>query len=50
VCFEIEKESLGDQALFPHVLTKNCEFECNFGERVSASACCPFSLFLNLSL
>ena len=34
VCFEIEKESLGDEALFPHFLTKNTEFECNFGTQV----------------
>ncbi|BFZ08002.1 hypothetical protein BsWGS_11041 [Bradybaena similaris] len=32
-CFEIDKESLGDNALFPHLFTKNVEFECNFGAR-----------------
>ncbi|CAG5125307.1 unnamed protein product, partial [Candidula unifasciata] len=32
-CFEIEKEKLGDQALFPHLMTKNTEFEVNFGGR-----------------
>ena len=42
-CFEIEKDSLGENALFPHVLTKNCEFQCNFGEQVSLS-----SLIFNL--
>uniref|UniRef100_A0A0B7A425 SAP domain-containing protein n=1 Tax=Arion vulgaris TaxID=1028688 RepID=A0A0B7A425_9EUPU len=31
--FEIEVEQLGEGALFPHVLTKNAEFECNFGGR-----------------
>jgi heterogeneous nuclear ribonucleoprotein U-like protein 1 len=31
--FEIEKEELGENALFPHILTKNAEFECNFGAR-----------------
>ncbi|KAH9507215.1 Heteroproteinous nuclear ribonucleoprotein U-like protein 1 [Bulinus truncatus] len=32
-CYEIPKEELGDKALFPHLLTKNIEFECNFGAR-----------------
>ncbi|CAG5117941.1 unnamed protein product [Candidula unifasciata] len=32
-CFEIEKETIGDNALFPHMMTKNVEFECNFGAR-----------------
>uniref|UniRef100_A0A0B7A2V0 SAP domain-containing protein n=2 Tax=Arion vulgaris TaxID=1028688 RepID=A0A0B7A2V0_9EUPU len=32
-CFEIEKEKLGDQAVFPHLMTKNTEFEVNFGGR-----------------
>lgn len=35
VCFEVEKEKLEDKALFPHLLTKNTEFECNFGQRVN---------------
>jgi len=30
-CFEVEKSTLEDQALFPHFMTKNTEFECNFG-------------------
>ncbi|XP_005092857.1 heterogeneous nuclear ribonucleoprotein U-like protein 1 [Aplysia californica] len=30
-CFEVEKEKLGEQALFPHFMSKNTEFECNFG-------------------
>ena len=33
-CFEVEKSSLGEAALFPHILTKNTEFECNFGQNV----------------
>ena len=32
--FEIEVSTLKEGALFPHILTKNCEFECNFGEKV----------------
>ena len=30
--FTVSKEELGDQALFPHILTKNCTFVCNFGQ------------------
>ncbi|XP_052275721.1 heterogeneous nuclear ribonucleoprotein U-like isoform X3 [Dreissena polymorpha] len=30
-CFEVEKTKLGDKAMFPHVLTKNTAYECNFG-------------------
>ncbi|GFO50470.1 heterogeneous nuclear ribonucleoprotein u-like protein 1 [Plakobranchus ocellatus] len=33
-CFSVEKDKLGEQALFPHIMTKNTEFECNFGARV----------------
>lgn len=36
ICFEIDRAELGDHALFPHVLTKNCEFESNFGQQESA--------------
>ena len=36
VCFEVEKEKLEDRALFPHILTKNTEFEINFGGLVRA--------------
>ena len=31
--FSISKEELGGQALFPHILTKNCRFEVNFGQK-----------------
>ena len=37
VCFEIEKSELEGKALFPHVLTKNCEFAVNFGQMVGQS-------------
>jgi len=33
VCFEIEAATLEEKALFPHVLSKNCEFEVNFGQK-----------------
>lgn len=31
VCFPVKKSDLEEVALFPHVLTKNVAFECNFG-------------------
>ncbi|KAL4707086.1 hypothetical protein ACJJTC_011412, partial [Scirpophaga incertulas] len=31
VAFEFEKETLGDRALFPHILTKNLCYRVNFG-------------------
>jgi len=33
-CFEIDVASLDGRALFPHALTKNTSFECNFGQKV----------------
>ncbi|XP_018045374.1 PREDICTED: heterogeneous nuclear ribonucleoprotein U-like isoform X1 [Atta colombica] len=30
--FSICKEELGDRPLFPHILSKNCTFVCNFGQ------------------
>lgn len=30
--FEISKETLKGRPLFPHVLAKNCAFQCNFGQ------------------
>ncbi|ESP02305.1 hypothetical protein LOTGIDRAFT_138642, partial [Lottia gigantea] len=32
-CYEIEKATLEEKAIYPHILTKNTEYECNFGKR-----------------
>ncbi|CAH1792332.1 unnamed protein product [Owenia fusiformis] len=37
VCFEIAASELEGKTLFPHVLTKNCTFSCNFGNEVFTS-------------
>lgn len=34
VAADIPKEDLKDSPLFPHILTKNCTFEVNFGQKV----------------
>lgn len=31
VAFEVPSGKLNDQALFPHILSKNSRFACNFG-------------------
>lgn len=33
VAFSIAKEDLKERALFPHILSKNCKFEVNFGDK-----------------
>lgn len=33
VAYRIPKEELNGQPLFPHILTKNCRFEVNFGQK-----------------
>jgi heterogeneous nuclear ribonucleoprotein U-like protein 1 len=31
VAFEVPSDKLENKPLFPHVITKNCRFSCNFG-------------------
>lgn len=33
VAFTLKKEDLNSRPLFPHILTKNCRFEVNFGQK-----------------
>jgi heterogeneous nuclear ribonucleoprotein U-like protein 1 len=33
VAFYLTREELNGRALFPHILTKNCRFEVNFGQK-----------------
>jgi heterogeneous nuclear ribonucleoprotein U-like protein 1 len=33
VAFTLPREELNGRALFPHILTKNCRFEVNFGQK-----------------
>ncbi|EFX67686.1 hypothetical protein DAPPUDRAFT_261186 [Daphnia pulex] len=33
VAFTLPGEELNGRALFPHILTKNCRFEVNFGQK-----------------
>ena len=35
VAYNVDREELKGQPLFPHILTKNCCFEVNFGNRES---------------
>ncbi|XP_032685091.1 heterogeneous nuclear ribonucleoprotein U-like protein 1 isoform X3 [Odontomachus brunneus] len=37
--FSISKEELGGRPLFPHVLSKNCTFVCNFGQEEAWCEC-----------
>lgn len=32
IAYKIPRDQLKDQALYPHILTKNCEFSVNFGQ------------------
>ncbi|NXX41535.1 HNRL1 protein, partial [Tricholaema leucomelas] len=52
VAFRVRKEALGGQALFPHVLVKNCAVEFNFGQREAPYCPLPpgFSLIQHLPL
>lgn len=39
--FSIPKEELGNRPLFPHILSKNCTFVCNFGQEEAWYECIP---------
>ena len=38
VAFSIPKSQLGDQALFPHISSRNVKFEANFGKNKAGEA------------
>ena len=33
-CYYVEKSQLLEKVMFPHLLSKNTSFECNFGAKV----------------
>ncbi|KAM9325447.1 heterogeneous nuclear ribonucleoprotein U-like protein 1 [Gastrophryne carolinensis] len=39
--FRVNRSTIGNQALFPHVLVKNCCVEFNFGQRDEPFCSCP---------
>ncbi|XDA84771.1 hypothetical protein R6Z07M_014556 [Ovis aries] len=41
IAFRIQKEALGGQALYPHVLVKNCAVEFNFGQQAEPYCSVP---------
>ncbi|XP_067007718.2 heterogeneous nuclear ribonucleoprotein U-like protein 1 [Anabrus simplex] len=41
VAYEISRSALQGNALYPHVLTKNVKFECNFGNQAPWSSLLP---------
>ncbi|KAL0129628.1 hypothetical protein PUN28_001710 [Cardiocondyla obscurior] len=45
--FSISKEELGDRSLFPHVLSKNCTFACNFGQEEAWCEQIPDYILIN---
>ncbi|XP_068106718.1 heterogeneous nuclear ribonucleoprotein U-like protein 1 [Hyperolius riggenbachi] len=39
--FRVNRNAIGNQALFPHILVKNCSVEFNFGQRAEPFCACP---------
>ncbi|KAG8448808.1 hypothetical protein GDO86_015762 [Hymenochirus boettgeri] len=39
MAFQVRRETIGGQALFPHILVKNCAVEFNFGQRPEPFCC-----------